>query len=134
MPIKIYTDESVPVAVAAGLQRRSMDAISARDISNLGLTDVQQLKYAVDNGYVLLTHDTDFIALGHAHTARGEHHPGIVYVHQYKLSIGEIIRRTKEIVDLISADESRDHIEFLWLGFLQPYSSPLDFAAIQLSL
>ena len=36
--VKIYTDESVDVAIAEGLQRRGIEAISARDRNNLGLT------------------------------------------------------------------------------------------------
>ncbi len=41
MRIKIYADESVPVAVVAGLQRRGVEAISAREADNLGLTDLE---------------------------------------------------------------------------------------------
>ena len=44
--IRIYTDESVSVAIAEGLKRRGVDAFSARDIGNLGLTDEEQLIYA----------------------------------------------------------------------------------------
>ena len=43
--IKIYTNESVDVAIAEGLRRRGVDAFSARDSDNLGLTDEEQLIY-----------------------------------------------------------------------------------------
>jgi hypothetical protein len=36
--IRIYTDESVNVAIAEGLKRRGLDVLSARDAGNLGLT------------------------------------------------------------------------------------------------
>lgn len=39
MPLKLYTNESVPVAIVAGLKRRDIDAFSARDSGNLGLPD-----------------------------------------------------------------------------------------------
>jgi hypothetical protein len=41
--IRIYTDESVDVAIAQGLQRRGVEAFSARDRDKLGLTDEEQL-------------------------------------------------------------------------------------------
>jgi hypothetical protein len=44
--IKIYTDESVEVAIAQGLQRRGVEAFSARDRDKLGLTDEAQLIFA----------------------------------------------------------------------------------------
>jgi len=45
--IQIYTNESVNVAIAEGLRRRGINAISAKDIGNLGLRDEDQLKYAL---------------------------------------------------------------------------------------
>jgi predicted nuclease of predicted toxin-antitoxin system len=66
MPVEIYTDESVPMAVAAGLQRRHVAAISARDAGILGLTDEEQLAYAASLQMVIFTHDTDFLRLASA--------------------------------------------------------------------
>ena len=37
--IRIYTDESVNIAIAEGLKRRGVDSFSAKDVGNLGLTD-----------------------------------------------------------------------------------------------
>lgn len=113
MSLDIYTDESVPVAVAAGLKRRGVTAISAREAGNLGLSDEAQLTYATANRLLLFTHDTDFLQLAHMRRASAQEHWGIVYVHQDKLSIGECIRRLKEIADLFDQDEFKNHIEFL---------------------
>ena len=44
--IRIYTDESVDVAIAHGLQRRGVDTFSARDHDKLRLTDEEQLTFA----------------------------------------------------------------------------------------
>jgi len=41
--IRIYPDESVDVAIAEGLQRRGIEAFSARDCDKLGLNDEEQL-------------------------------------------------------------------------------------------
>ena len=61
--IRIYTDESVNIAIAEGLKRRGVDAFSARDMGNLGLTDEEQLIFAKDEKAAIFTHDTDFLRL-----------------------------------------------------------------------
>lgn len=113
MPVKIYTDESVPVAVAAGLQRRHVAATSARDSGNLGLTDEEQFAYATSHQMAIFTHDADFLRLASIHAESGEDHWGIIYAHQNKVTIGECIHRLKEIADLLEPEDLRNHIEFL---------------------
>jgi predicted nuclease of predicted toxin-antitoxin system len=62
--LKIYTDESVPVAVAEGLRRRGIEAWSARDAGKLGMSDEEeQLNYACQQRAVIFTHDADFLKI-----------------------------------------------------------------------
>ncbi|MBI5408066.1 MAG: DUF5615 family PIN-like protein [Nitrospirae bacterium] len=61
--IIFYTNESVSVAAAEGLNRRDIKAITAKDAGNLGLSDEKQLEYASQNGLVIVTHDDDFLSL-----------------------------------------------------------------------
>lgn len=111
--IKIYTNESVPVAIAEGLRRRGIDAQSCRDIGNYGLSDEQQFDYACKSGFVIFTHDDDFLKLNIEYVNQGKEHLGIIYAHQKDYSIGECIRRIKVIVDILSPQEMRNHVEFL---------------------
>ncbi len=111
--IRLYTNESVPVAIAEGLRRRGVDIVSARDAGNLGLTDEQQLAYAYALNLVLFTHDDDFLKIAHERSAAGEPHSGIIYVHPQKLGIGQSIRRLKVIAQLLTEDDFLNHIEFL---------------------
>jgi len=108
--IRIYTNESVNVAIAEGLRRRGVNAISAKDAGNLGLTDEDQLKYALKEKLVIFTHDDDFLSL--VRKSKLEH-GGIIYVHQQRLSIGEYIRRIKFLVETRSPNEMMNRIEFL---------------------
>ncbi len=108
--IKVYTNESVDVAIAEGLKRRGVEAWSAKDTGNLGLTDIEQIQYATEEEATIFTHDDDFLSLI-AETDR-EHH-GIIYVHQQKLSIGACIRRIKALVQTRTPEEIKNHIEFL---------------------
>ena len=110
---RIYTNESVPVAVAAGLKRRGVEAWSARDAGNLGLSDEEQLKYASRERAVIFTHDEDFIRLAHEWVQQGQEHWGVIYVHEQKLSIGECIRRLMAYALAVEVEEMKNRIEFL---------------------
>jgi predicted nuclease of predicted toxin-antitoxin system len=63
--LRIFTDESVPVAVAVGLRLRGVDAWSARDAGRLGASDRDQLEYACREQAAVFTHDDDFLSLAH---------------------------------------------------------------------
>ena len=53
--VRIYADESVNVAIVEGLKRRGIDAFSARDANKLGLSDEEQLEFAMKNKAVIFT-------------------------------------------------------------------------------
>jgi predicted nuclease of predicted toxin-antitoxin system len=103
----------VSVAIAEGLKRRGVEALSARDAGNLGLTDEQQLAYAQALNMVLFTHDEDFLKIAHERLVHGQPHSGIIYVHSQKLGLGEMIRRLKVITELLTEDDFHNHVEFL---------------------
>lgn len=62
--IRIYTNESVDVAIAEGLKRRGVDVFSARDTGNLGLTDEEQLVFADNEKAAIFTHEYRFLVKG----------------------------------------------------------------------
>ncbi len=106
--LAFYTDESVNIAVAEGLKRRGIKAISTRDANNRGLSDKEQLVYATNNNLVIVTHDDDFLSK----TMELEH-KGIVYIHQQKYSVGNLIRMLKLLWDIAERKEMVNHVEFL---------------------
>ena len=111
--IKIYTNESVNVAIPEGLRRRGIEAWSAKDAGNLGLTDEAQLAYAVRQGATIFTHDDDFFQLAVQWIKEGRSHCGVIYAHQQEVTIGECISKIRFIVDLLAPQDMKDHIEFL---------------------
>ncbi|MBW2154821.1 MAG: DUF5615 family PIN-like protein [Deltaproteobacteria bacterium] len=111
--IRIYTDESVSVAIAEGLKRRGVDAFSARDAGNLGLTDEEQLVYADKEKVTIFTHDTDFLQIAVRWVDEGKTHQGIIYCHQKRYSVGECIRKLRMLTAVLSSEDMVDHIEFL---------------------
>lgn len=111
--IRIYTNESVDVAVAEGLKRRGVDAFSARDTGNLGLTDEEQLVYAGKEKAAIFTHDADFLEIAARLMEEGKTHHGIIYCHQKSYPIGEYVRRLRMLSSVLTSRDMVNHIEFL---------------------
>jgi predicted nuclease of predicted toxin-antitoxin system len=61
--IRFYFDQHIPSAVARGLRRRGIEALTAHDAERCGDTDAQQLEFARENSYIVVTFDSDFLIL-----------------------------------------------------------------------
>ncbi len=85
--IRFYTDEHSANAIAQGLRRRSVDAMTTHEAGMLGASDEEQLAFAAQQERVLFTQDDDFLRLH----AAGVEHAGIAYTRQ-GASLGDIIR------------------------------------------
>lgn len=85
----VYCDESIWLPVAAGLKRRGWAIRTARDEGRLGAPDREQLAYAADNDWILLTFDDDFLSLVEG---AGLDHAGVIYVQQRGRRIGEVVK------------------------------------------
>lgn len=111
--LRIYTNESVHLAVAAALRQRGVDAWSTRDSGNLGLRDEEQLAYAAQEQAVIFTYDPDFILLANYWIQQGKNHWGVIYVHQQTFSLGECIRRLMDYALMLEAEDMKNRMEFL---------------------
>jgi len=111
--LKIYSDESSNIKIIRGLKRRGINAWSARDAGNLGLTDEEQLRYSFEQRACLFTTDDDFLKIAHEWIEHGKEHHGIIYVHPLKLNIGECINAIELIACIFDADDMKNHIEYL---------------------
>jgi predicted nuclease of predicted toxin-antitoxin system len=107
--IRFHLDESVSPAIADGLRRRGIDVTASRDVGLLGASDETQLSFAVAAGRVIFTQDDDFLAMA----KQGAEHCGIVYCHQHARTIGQILGGLLLIADCLTAEEMRNHLEFL---------------------
>ncbi len=111
--IRIYTDESVDVAITQGLQRRGVEAFTARDRNKLGLTDEEQLIFASEEKSTIFTHDNDFLRIAAQWIDNGRTHCGVIYCHQNAYGVGDCIRNLKILVTVLTHEDMIDHIEFL---------------------
>lgn len=89
----LYCDESIWIPVADGLHRRGWTVHTARDEGTLGDPDREQLRYAVENDWLLLTFDDDFLSLAEG---QGLEHRGLIYVRQAGRQIGDVVKIVDE--------------------------------------
>jgi len=107
--IKFYLDENVPIAIAAQLKRRGIEAVTVRELGHLGDSDTNHLQRAAAMGYVLCTHDADYIEMA----TRGVTHVGIVFGQQHKHGIGDWVRFLELLAAFYQPDEMHNRIEYL---------------------
>ena len=106
--VKFYTDEHSANAIAEGLRRRGVDALTTYEAGRLGASDEEQLAFAAQEERVLFTQDDDFLRLH----AVGVEHAGIAYAQQ-GASLGDIIRGLMLIYEVLDTSDMKNHVEYL---------------------
>ena len=106
--LRLHLDESVNPAIAEGLRLRGIDCTTSREVGLLGASDAEQLAFATSQQRTLVTTDEDFLALAPRHP-----HAGILYWHQERRSIGEVIRRIVRLWEQYTSEAIRNQVMFL---------------------
>jgi predicted nuclease of predicted toxin-antitoxin system len=107
--IRFHLDENCDPRIAAGLRLHGVDVTTTPEAGLLQVPDEEQLAYAVGQGRVVVTQDTDFLRLA----AAGHESPGIAFYPAQSRSIGQVIRALLLIWELYEPEEMRNRIEFL---------------------
>ena len=103
-PATLYCDEDVSVVLAAMLSARGFSVMTARDSSQLGLSDEDQLAFAAQTDTVLLTHNrVDFEQLHRRWLESGRRHSGII-VARRRLPM-ELAGRVGRLLARLSAED-----------------------------
>ena len=107
--IRLYLDEDVHKRVASALRLRHFDVVSAHEVAGWGLTDEEQLSYAVTEGRALFTYNiADYLQLHLNWLRSGKEHYGIIVSDQ--ISISETMRRLLNLLNRVTADEARNRV------------------------
>ena len=110
--IRLYLDEDVHKRLANGLRLRNFDVFSVHDTGCNGLSDRDQLAYAVQEQRALFTYNIlDYLQLHLECLELGQEHFGIIVSDQQP--IGETMRRLLNLLNQITADEARNQIYWL---------------------
>jgi len=88
MPVPLYLDVHVPLAIAEQLRRRGVDVVHAIEAGTSRLADDQFLNVAGSQGRVLFTEDIRFHVLAEDSQLQGRQFAGLCYGHQLGAPIG----------------------------------------------
>jgi hypothetical protein len=71
-PIRYYMDQHYPAAVTAGLRRKGIDVSTAQEAERCGLPDPEQLAFATGQQRVMVSFDSDYLALHQSGVAQAD--------------------------------------------------------------
>jgi hypothetical protein len=108
-PIRFFLDQHFPLPASQGLRRHGVDLITAQEAGRCGSPDSDQLAFATAQERVLVTFDTDFLALHRTGIA----HAGIAWCPEQKHSIGQLIQALLLVHGVLDRDSMRNHVEYL---------------------
>ena len=108
-PIQYFMDEHYPRPVSQGLRRHGVDVLTAQEAGRIGIADADQLAFALAENRVMVTFDTDYLALHHS----GAQHAGIAWCPEQKYAIGQLIQALLIVHGVLDRDAMRNHVEYL---------------------
>ncbi|MBI1814208.1 MAG: DUF5615 family PIN-like protein [Deltaproteobacteria bacterium] len=110
--IRLLIDEDVHLLLSETLRRRDFDAQHVVELKRGGLSDPEQLAFAVKQRRAFLTHNIrDFVVIDRAYRAKGGTHYGILVCDHVPLR--ELLRRTLRCLGRKS--EAEIHNQLVWL-------------------
>jgi hypothetical protein len=91
--LKAYADEHVVSAIVQALRQRGMDVVTVQERQGEGTDDADVLAEALRDARIMLTNDTDFLALAAQCGKRAEQFaPIFFWPQQSRRRVGAIVR------------------------------------------
>jgi predicted nuclease of predicted toxin-antitoxin system len=111
--VPLFLDHNVRAAVAAGLRQHGVDIVTAYEDGSAEWDDESLLDRANELGRIFFTHDDDFLAIAARWLAVKRPFSGIVYAHQYRLTVRQLIVELEMIAKVADLADMQDRVEFL---------------------
>ena len=109
-------DVHVPRAVTTVLRLRLVDVLTAQEDGAAQFDDDRLLERATELGRVLVSQDEDLLREGVRRLRDSETFSGIVYAHQLRVTIGQMVEDLELIATATSLEEWLGKIEYLPIG------------------
>ena len=113
MPLKFFFDECVDEDIAAALRAHDVDIKTTSDVGRKGLTDEEQLSFALAEDRVIYTTDQDFLRIADRCLKDGTRFPGIIYHQQGSRSKREVIDSLLLLDTFYDLDDMLSRVEFI---------------------
>lgn len=113
MTLRLYMDVHVPRSVSDALRQRGVDVLTAQDDGAATMTDPELLARASSLQRVLVSQDTDLIVEARRRIADAEPFAGVVYAHQLRLTIGQLVDELTTIAIAGEPEDLSNRVEFL---------------------
>lgn len=106
--VRLYLDADITPKLARLLREHGYDVLSAHEVGNVELSDPEQMSFAASQGRALLTCNAqDFTPLFEEYWDADQEHSGVIVSEQ--LPIGEMLRRMRNLLNSVTADEMRNN-------------------------
>ena len=92
-----------------GLRRLGINVLTAQEAGGCGSPDPDQLAFATTKERVMVTFDSDYLALHQAGVA----HAGIAWCPQQKHGIGMLVQLLELLHGVADRDQMRNRVEYL---------------------
>ena len=109
-------DVHVPRAVTTALRLQSIDVLTAQEDGAAQWDDDRLLERATELGRILVSQDGDLLREGARRLRDGHPFSGIVYAHQLRITIGQMVEDLAMIASATSQEEWTGRIEYLPIG------------------
>jgi len=109
-------DVHVPRAVTTALRLRAIDVLTAQEDGTAEWDDGQLLRRATELGRILVSQDEDLLREGARRLKEDRDFSGIVYAHQLRVTIGQMVEDLELIARATSREEWCGRIEYLPIG------------------
>ena len=116
MSLALYMDVHIPRAVTTALRLRAIDVLTAQEDGTAESDDRRLLQRATELGRILVSQDEDLLREGALRLEEHSYFSGIIYSHQLRITIGQMVDDLELIARATSPDEWRGRIEFLPIG------------------
>ncbi len=108
----LYLDEDVNTLIAELIRPQNFRVLTVTEADRKGKSDADQLKFAAENGYAILTHNRrDFEKLAQDHFTNNQTHGGIIIA--VRRSPHEIAGKLLNILNDFTADETMNQIIYI---------------------
>jgi predicted nuclease of predicted toxin-antitoxin system len=110
--LRILIDEDVWTGPAEALRQAGYDVVSVNEVGRKGLSDEEQLAFAIAEDRAFLTHNIqDFAPLAEIYFQHSRSHAGIVVARQFEK--GELLRRTLILLETLTPETAANTLRFI---------------------